>query len=169
MSFSFYWNLAKTRRKSSENCSWCMETSACRKGAGLYGWSGSRLSNKRDLLSGWVEYFLEMTPEYLSMFDITDSIHREYSPTGQTATWQFYVGVLEKLWVLIFRPLYLAPRKRTYPIAPISPSVTFLFAKIKSHFKGSHHGGEQEVMEAVTAVLNGLTSEDYQGRFQSWK
>ncbi|KAF2885472.1 hypothetical protein ILUMI_20700 [Ignelater luminosus] len=36
-------------------------------------------------------------------------------------------------------------------------------------FMGTHHGGIEKVKEAVTVVLNGLTSEDYQGCCELWE
>lgn len=44
-----------------------------------------------------------------------------------------------------------------------------LFTKIKSHLKGIHHDGEDEVKEAVTTVLKWLTSLDHQRWFESWE
>jgi len=126
-------------------------------------------------------------------------INREYVPAGQAVTGQFYVSVLERLRARIFRVQpelaengcilhhdkapthslfivqeFLAKKGiPTLPHPPYSPDIAscdfFLFPKMKSHLKGTHHGGIQEVKEAVTAVPNGLTSEDYQGCFQSWE
>lgn len=132
-------------------------------------------------------------------FDIQGIIHHEYVPAGQTVTGQFYVGVLERLRARIFRVRpalaengwivhhdnapahsslivreFLAKKSiPTLPHPPYSPDLTpcdfFLFPKIKSHLKGTHHGGVEEVKGAVTAVLNTLTSEDYERCFQGWE
>ncbi|CAH2104125.1 unnamed protein product [Euphydryas editha] len=112
---------------------------------------------------------------------------------------KFYVGVLERLRARVFRVRpklakggwilhhdnapahsslvaqeFLAKKGiLTLPHPPYSPDPSrcdfFLCPKMKSHLKGTHHGGVQEVQKAVNVVLNGLTSEDYQGCFQSWE
>ncbi len=135
----------------------------------------------------------------LIFFDIQGVVHREYLPEGQTVTGQFYVGVLERLrarivrvrpelakngWILhhdnapahsslIIREFLAKKNIPTMPHPPYSPDLApcdfFLFPKMKSYLKGTHHGGVEEVKEAVTAVLNSLTPEDFQGCFEGWE
>lgn len=126
-------------------------------------------------------------------FDIRSIIHREYVPAGQTVTGQFYVAVLKRLPARVFRVRSELTKDDKAPAhssnsvqevlaqkgipalhhPPHSPDIAswdfFLFSNMKSHLKGTVHGGLKEVQEAVTVVLNGLTSEDYQGCFQSWE
>ncbi|CAH0727897.1 unnamed protein product, partial [Brenthis ino] len=58
------------------------------------------------------------------------------------------------------------------PNPPYSPDIaTYIFIsfpKMKLNLKRTHHGGVEEFKDAVTVVLNELTSEDYQGCFESW-
>ncbi|XP_055918322.1 protein GVQW3-like [Eupeodes corollae] len=61
----------------------------------------------------------------------------------------------------------LLSRIQTLPSPDIAPRDFFLFPKMKSNFKRTNHGGVQKVQEALTVLLNGLTSEDYQGCFRS--
>lgn len=43
-----------------------------------------------------------------------------------------------------------------------------LFLQMKSHLQITHHGGIEEVKEeAVIVMLNGLSSDDYQGWFET--
>ncbi|GJQ83725.1 hypothetical protein Trydic_g20601 [Trypoxylus dichotomus] len=81
-----------------------------------------------------------------------------------------------------FKPIYNIPEggetkaktgTSTLPHPPYGPDIAhwgfLLFPKMKSHLKGTEHSGVQEAKEAVTAVLKGLTSEDYQECLESWE
>lgn len=59
-------------------------------------------------------------------------------------------------------------RRRTYPIAMILAPALF-FSIPQNHGKETRQGSVDVVKKAVILVPNKLTSEYYQGCFESWK
>jgi hypothetical protein len=49
------------------------------------------------------------------------------------------------------------------------PSVSFLFPRIKNTLKGEHFDDIDEIKSNMVIALNGISGNDFQACFQSWK
>lgn len=87
------------------------------------------------------------------VFDIRGIVYREYIPEGKTVTGEFYVSVLEQLRARVYRvrPEFFGQKRHSSN----SPRFFLTPQNEVTPPRKTHHGGIEEVKEAVTLVQNG--------------